>query len=354
MRNKSEINTVPESIELFQDKYRDKSIRFYDKGDHYDLLFNSEFEGANQESPVYTDLLMDLKDADKSKEIHLWIHSCGGDCSTLMLIDQQLNEFEYIVTIGLGEIDSAGFMLWSKGHERYLSPLTLCMYHSLSTGNYGKASEMKEYSEFMTRYQSIFEVSAKDILTEEELEKGRYTEIWFLGQELIERKKAIDYKNYSKRNKLEPVEAYRINGDIYLKNEDATYMKVEEASNPITKKEVMKSYFFDNINELKKLSEELGEEFLEFINNWICLKNNLIIKDGWISDNLLLEEWKGFTNNDIKIKELKDKIEIWCKNFTTNLFFEKEKIKNGKKGFIIKVIGKETDEQTKNVNLSNL
>lgn len=328
------------------DKYRDKAIRFYKKNDHYDLIFGSDFEGIDQNTPIYADLLLDLKDADKGKEIHVWIHSCGGDCSTLMLISQQLDEFEYVVTIGLGQIDSAGFLLWCKGDERYLAPTTFCMYHGLSTGNFGKANELKEFSVFIEKYQDIFEECVKQILTEEQMKKGRYTELWFLGKELIERGKAIDYKFYKKRSTLTEIQAFVIQGDAYVKNENNFYLQINSDGEELTRKQVMKRYLIDNkkIEESNKKKEEIGENYLEFFVKLFEIRGNSLTEDGFMSYEYLMESWKGFSDEKIALSKLLKKLEKWIKDFTINLEFKKDIEKNGCKGFTVKVIQEEEEK----------
>lgn len=339
MRNQFN-NDMPEGMQFMKfDKYRDKSIRFYDKGQHYDLIFSGDFEQAAQQTPVYTDLLMDLKDADKSKQIHVWIHSCGGSCSTLMMISQQLKEFEYVVTIGMGQIDSAGFMLWCKGDERYLSPTTFCMYHSLSTGLSGKANQMKEYSVFIQKYQDIFQEDAKDILTKQQIEKGRYTQIWLLGKQLIQRGKALQFQKYNERTKVTPIQAFKVNDEIYLKNQSNKYVQVIEFGEQFTKKQFMKNHVFSlqRENEINENIQKFGQAFLMFMSSWFYNKENLFKSDGFVSDSFLMQEWNLFTDQKITVQELKDKIKQYLQVSNSNLMFQDQVKHKSKSGFKIQI-----------------
>ena len=338
LKNMTEVSATEteDVVSILKDKYRDKAVKFYEKDGHYDLIFTSEFESADQSTAVYADLLVDMKDADKTKEIHVWINSQGGDCSTLMLIDQQLDEFEYVVTIGTGEIDSAGFMLWLKGDERYLSPKTFCMYHGLSTGMFGKADEMKDFGSFIERYQTLFEESAKGILTDAEIEKGRYTEVWILGQELINRGVALPFKKYSERTVPVLVEAYKIGDSAYFRDDKGTFHPAEISAESYTKKELMKMLQVASISfSLDKACEELGHEFTSFFNDWISMKARVINGDGWISNSCLLEDWECFSEEKLSLDELKAKIARWVEIVGSGLKFDAVVVKGKRNGFSI-------------------
>lgn len=323
-------------MSLMKDKYRDKAVKFYEKDGHYDLIFTSEFEPADQSTAVYADLLIDLKNANKTKEVHVWINSQGGDCSTLMLIDQQLDEFEYVVTIGTGEIDSAGFMLWLKGDERYLSPKTFCMYHGLSTGSFGKADEMKEFGSFIERYQTLFEETARGILTDKEIERGRYTQVWLLGGELIERGVAIPFSKFSERITPVAVEAYRIGDCAYFRDDKGTFHPAEISDESYTKKELMALLQSSRISvAMDRASEELGIEFTSFFNDWVSMKVRVINGDGWMSDACLLEDWECYSEEKLSIDELKVKVSRWVEIVGSGLKFESPVVKGKRNGFRI-------------------
>lgn len=318
------------------DKYSDKSIKFYDMIERYDLIFSSDFENADQSSTIYSDLLIDLKEADKSKELHIWINSQGGACSTLILLMQQIQEFEYVVTIGTGEIDSCGFMLWCLGDERYLGQLTFCMYHGISSGNFAKANEMQEFGIFIEKYQSLFEnvVREKGILTDEELEKGRYTEKWYLGKELIEREVSLDFVNYKRRTKFEKIEALKLGEQIYIKDIHGFYYECDLVNEGKRKKdlfvEIMNN---DNEKKYEKLLEEVGEDFIFFLENWLKLKSRILKSDGFFLNEDLVNGYEGMYE-PIGLEELKNKIKIWAKTFDVD--FKANVKKDGKNGFKLK------------------
>ncbi len=325
------------------DKYADKSIKFYDMQDRYDLIFSSDFEMADQVASIYSDLLIDLKEADKNKELHIWINSQGGSCSTLILLMQQIQEFEYVVTIGTGEIDSCGFMLWCLGDERYLGQLTFCMYHGISSGNFAKANEMQEFGIFIEKYQSLFEhvVREKGILTDEELEKGRYTEKWYLGKELIERGVSLDFVNYKNRIKFEKIEALRLGEQFFIRDVQGYYYECDLISDGKKKRDLFSEFLkASQENKYEQLEEEVGEEFLCFFENWLKLKSRILNGDGFFTNTDLLESYSGMYE-PIEIDELKKKIKIWAKTF--NIDFKANVKKDGKEGFKLKSKKTETE-----------
>lgn len=322
------------------DKYCDKPIKFTEKDDNYDLVFASDFLSADQDSPVYADLLCDLKEADKSKEIHVWVNSCGGEVSTLTLLRQQLEGFDYVVTIGTGEIDSAGFMLWLCGDERYLSPFTFCMYHSLSSGQYGKAEEMKEYGNFLRNYQGAFESLADGVLTKEELDRGRYTEVWLLGSQLIERGVALPFSDYARRTRLVEIEAYEAGGEVFLKREDGLYARAEACDETHTKREVMRSLITKRkANETLAMEavDALGDEFIDFMENWLMMKKGSIVKGRGFSCQSFVDDWEAFSGSQKTWEELKDMIVTWEKMLCTGVEFECGESECGESRFMFRI-----------------
>lgn len=325
------------------DKYRDKTIKFYDKGTYYDLIFCGDFDQVNKELPVYSDLLYDLKQADKEKQIHVWIHSCGGSVSTLMALSQQLEEFEYVVTIGLGQIDSAGFMLWCFGDEKYLSPSTFCMFHAMSSGYGGKTDEIKEYGQFLKKYQDVLLEKVQGILTPEQIERGKYTQIWILGRDLIDKGVAINYSKYKSRQVPMPLASYKIGGDVYIRTNQGLYDKIISVQKSISRKKIMlECVQEDKIHEeFVKSKQKIGEQFTQFFKMFLDSKFKAVKKGEFISDCYLLQSWKHFSDSKFSIDELKDKFEEWIELFGQNLFFEKNIFQGKKKGFIIKTTEEE-------------
>lgn len=328
-------------------KYDGKPIKFIDKKTHYQLIFTSDFTFPDQQTPIYNDLLIDLKDADKSKEIHVWINSQGGSVTTLMLLSQLIEQFEYIVTLGTGQIDSAGFQFWAMGDERYLSPKTFCMYHAMTSGMIGKAKQVKDYGDFIERYQQIFmnNVITKNILTPQEIEKGKLTQVWLLGKDLIERGVAIDYSQYKNRQSMTKIQGFKMDQSFYVKDVEGKYYQCVLVNVGQQKRQIMKLYLQNlkqNQSKTNVIVQKVGQDFLQFIQNWIRLKGRILDGDGFISNDELYESYCGMLQ-PISLEQIKKKLKDWCQ--LVNLEYTNSVTRNKKKGFLIKVKKQQSQEE---------
>lgn len=222
--------TVPPSPKQnTDDKYNNKAIRFIDKSDHYELIFNDFFDtptdGVYGDRPytIITDVILDMKEADKTKELHIFVGSYGGSVHCLNMLIQQITRFKYVVGINLGYACSCGFMLLAYCNEIYTTEYATFLYHSMSSLMYGKVSENKNSITFQEKWWNILldNSNVKKILTQEELKLGETSEVWLTGKDLIERHIANDYNNcYTLRPIPKPIdgEFYQIGGDIYRKD----------------------------------------------------------------------------------------------------------------------------------------
>ena len=72
------------------DNYFKEPVSFKDCDDHYELIYTGEFESIGRNSTEMINLLRDLKEGNKDKELHILISSIGGDVENLILILQQV------------------------------------------------------------------------------------------------------------------------------------------------------------------------------------------------------------------------------------------------------------------------
>ena len=214
-------------------KYENKAIRWLDKGDHYELIFTDDFitpsssgmgrQGSMPFPPLFgnsllTDVILDMRDGIKEKEVHVFVGSFGGEVAALNMILQQLLTYQYRVGINLGTACSCGWMLLFACHERYVSPFSQAMYHDISSICGGKHTEVQRNAEFMGRWQKeLLKITdTAKVLTEKELELGRTTEVWLTGRELIDRGAAKDYSEYLNRVIPMPMPCFvNIRGEIF-------------------------------------------------------------------------------------------------------------------------------------------
>ena len=233
MKSMSRISKLME-----EGKYENEAIRWLDKGDHYELIFTDDFvipssmgigrQGGLPLPPVVnnsllTDIILDMRDGVKEKEVHVFVGSLGGEVAALNMILQQLLTYQYRVGINLGTACSCGWILLFACQERYVSPFSQAMYHDISTICGGKHTELQRNAEFMGRWQKEFlkNTYTMEVLTEKELELGRTTEVWLTGRELIERGAAKDYAEYLNRRIPMPMPCFvDVQGKIFGKTDE--------------------------------------------------------------------------------------------------------------------------------------
>ena len=242
-------------------KYDFQAIRWLDKIDHYELIFTDDFVTPTSGSgrpgkmqlpffhgnSILTDVITDMREGKKSKEVHVFVGSFGGEVAALNMILQQLITYEHRVGINLGTACSCGWMLLFACQERYVSPFSQAMYHDISSYCGGKHAELQLSAEFMGRWQDeLLKITdTANVLTKKELELGRTTEVWLTGKDLIDRGAAKDYSEYLKRQIPVPMCKCILTpyGQIFLKTADgwsfleikkhhkASYQDIVEAFN---------------------------------------------------------------------------------------------------------------------------
>lgn len=204
------------------DEYFNQPVRFKDCENHYELIYTGEFESVGRESIEITRVMQDLKDGNKEMELHIFISSVGGSVENLSLLLQQVLQYQHRVTICCGSALSAGFILWACGHERYVSPYSELMYHTIYSGYEGKGVELSSYGNHVERLtDKIMEaVSMKNLISEEDMQRGKSTEVWYTGEDFISQGKAMDYNEYPKRTIPIPVVMMLAGGRFFVKSDE--------------------------------------------------------------------------------------------------------------------------------------
>lgn len=233
------------------DRYRNRTIRWIEKPDHYELIFTDDFVAPSSggiasgpgglftitsgDSSLLTDIVLDMRAGDKTKEVHVFIASLGGEVTALNMIMQQLLAYEYRVGINLGTACSCGWMLLFACHERYVSPFSQTMYHDISSICGGKHAELQHNAEFMNRWQKelLQFTDTEKVLTGKELELGKTSEVWLTGQELIDRGAAKPYSEYENRTIPKSVSGVvNVGGQIFCRSDNG-WQKMIPAGEPV-------------------------------------------------------------------------------------------------------------------------
>jgi ATP-dependent protease ClpP protease subunit len=221
--------TIEKKNDFELDKYKSQPIRFSEKGDHYELVFTDDFivpssgvDGLKQYT-IITDVLMDMRNADHDKELHIFIGSYGGMTHALNMILQQVLEFKHRVAINLGMADSAGWMLTFACQERYGSPFSEYVYHEMFCVEIGRNKEIRNANTYAINWwkELLDRTDTRKVLTDNELKLGETSDVWFTGADLIKRGAVMDYSKYVTRTVPTKCDnCYNVGDSIYVKEGD--------------------------------------------------------------------------------------------------------------------------------------
>lgn len=155
-----------------------------------------------------------------------YINTPGGVLSTLTEFLSVNQKFKTVITVGCGCVASAGFSLWASGDIRVTQSNTIFMCHRESFVFAGKTPQHLEIATFNDQLFSVLSQELfGDILTEQEIEKSKTTEVYVSDKELIRRNTCIDWKKFITRDNLSiqswtqieiDNEVYDLDGDICI------------------------------------------------------------------------------------------------------------------------------------------
>jgi ATP-dependent protease ClpP protease subunit len=165
----------------------------------------------------YSDELIRLQDLSyKHGVLHVTINTPGGDLMTCLELLRMFKLYQRVVTIGIGEVASAGFILWSAGHLRVIDEYTILMIHRESFGNYGKTAEhlaLANVSQVI--YGRLYTNTVDKFMTEEEQYHSRISEVWIDALDMINRGFAISLADFEtpKRKIVNTTTIYHIDDE---------------------------------------------------------------------------------------------------------------------------------------------
>ena len=128
---------------------------------------------------------------DEREPIKIYINSDGGDlAAAFSIIDTIKMSKTPVWTINTGCAYSSGLEIFIVGHYRIAYPFSSFLFHEGYTGFGGDANKFKNYSHF---YEKLLEMSKQNILdhstlTEEEYEKVKKDDWWFLAKDAYDLK----------------------------------------------------------------------------------------------------------------------------------------------------------------------
>ena len=176
--------------------------------------------GLIDEPEEYIEELSKLDLLSKKFDVlEITLNSPGGNLNTTVDITSIINKFNYIVTIGKGEIASAAFMLWTMGDIRVVTSYSMYMAHRESYGMYGKTSEHRDAAvTFGKVYEEMFEQCFGDLLTDNEKNIAERSETWISYKDLLDRPGVISYDDY-----IAPKNPYSIS-ELYTNEDGKMFM----------------------------------------------------------------------------------------------------------------------------------
>ena len=214
--------------------------------------------GEIEEPSEYIDEISRLNQFSNQYDIiEITLNSPGGSLNTTVDLASIINNFNYVITIGKGEVASAAFMLWAMGDIKVVTDYSMYMAHRESYGMYGKTSEHKYAADvFGSVYEEFFEECFDDILTDKEALIADRSEAWVSYKDLVNRDGIISYDEYVQPKNPYTVAEYYITDDGKLLMFDTltqAYRTVEiEFGNEIITDMTEYLYGIDSLTELPK------------------------------------------------------------------------------------------------------
>lgn len=204
----------------------------------------------------------------------VYITSGGGRVDLLMELYNALKKFDHVITVVNSDASSAGFMLWATGDVRVVCDHAEMMIHRESGGSMGKTDQMIDRVDFMKRrFEKIFAMFCDDVLSEEEKQRARLTEVWFTGEDMIERGAAISWDQFQQLDTqpYNSVEIIERDGAAYLRQgnyltpvnvtptEDAMYSIFDVLYDVPDKKNIIDGYTLAEVAGMEEPTDEKEE-----------------------------------------------------------------------------------------------
>lgn len=143
--------------------------------------------------------------SDKYDTVVVYINSEGGRIDMLSELVSVIRKFKTVITVGAGQVNSAAFMLWCVGDIRVVQDYTIFMAHRESYRMSGKTDQHVELANFNQRiFSKTVDDFFKNVLTSDEMEKIRHSEVFLSGDDLIERECAISWDHFVEGSNRQP------------------------------------------------------------------------------------------------------------------------------------------------------
>lgn len=199
--------------------------------------------------------------AEEYPTLLIYLNSPGGAVTTMVELLSIMDKFKTTITVATGEIASAGFFIWCAGQIRVIQPYCSVMSHRESYGGIAKTQQHIDQAVHVNElYAGMIEDVCGGVLTEEEVERIKYTEVFFSGKELINREQAISWEQFVEADTT-PIEwgtFAMINGKRHVRvSEDLVKVESDEGQSYIIN---LYDAIYDTPNAAIHFIEETGNE----------------------------------------------------------------------------------------------
>jgi len=184
--------------------------------------------------------------------ILIYFNSPGGYTDTVVELLSIIKMFDLVITVASGTCASGAFMLWAAGDIKVIQDYTSMMIHRESYGYEGKTDQHSELAEINNKlFKYLLLDLCSNILTEEEHEKIKYTELYFSPETLIERGAAITWDSFIESEeqviKSIPVLVFP-DGNQYVTEDGFYYNKVKKLDIDNKKMHTLPELFYKVFN----------------------------------------------------------------------------------------------------------
>lgn len=131
-----------------------------------------------------------IRDAGPDDTIELTITTPGGDMDVMLsYVDAIANTQAQVLARAVGQVSSAGTVVWGLAHNREASRFSSFMFHNVQAWAEGDGAIMKSKIDFLLPHvEKILREAYKEILTEGEFKKiFGGDQLWLTGEEVINR-----------------------------------------------------------------------------------------------------------------------------------------------------------------------
>ncbi|MDA3806853.1 MAG: ATP-dependent Clp protease proteolytic subunit [Thiomicrorhabdus sp.] len=205
-----------------------KFITITETGGRLNVHLRGEF-GYPEECALELAQLNEL--SDDYDFVTVYIDSPGGTLNLLTELIEIFGKFNNVITIACGQIKSAGFLLWCIGDIRVTQPYVEIMAHREAYGISGKTDTHMAYAEYSNKMGLLLVGNVcGDVLTPEEFETIKHSEVYFMPQELIDRGVCISWKQYQERETLmiETSTVFIIDEKMYMEMGGGNIIEIED------------------------------------------------------------------------------------------------------------------------------